>query len=83
MGGAYRDVDHSYSYDTFRFIFWGMIDQGYDDLESDLKELYLKNNNINEFGLRHVHKEYKAMNTDIFLDLFEKYNVSRFRKLLL
>jgi len=33
----------------------------------------LKNNNINEFGLRHLHKEYKALNTDIFLDLFEKF----------
>lgn len=43
MGGAYPNDNHSYSYDTFRFIFWGMIDQGYDDLESDLKELYLNN----------------------------------------
>ena len=43
MGGAYRIADNSYSYDTFRFIFLGMIDQGYDDLESDLKRLYLDN----------------------------------------
>lgn len=38
-----------------------------------LKELYLKNNNINEFGLRHLYKEYKAMKSDIFLDLFDKF----------
>lgn len=43
MGAAYPDNNYSYSYDAFRFIFWGMIDSAYDDMEKDLKEIYLSN----------------------------------------
>jgi hypothetical protein len=43
MGGAYPDENYSYSFSAFLFIFWGMIDKGYDTLGKDLKEIYLEN----------------------------------------
>ena len=43
MGAAYPDENYSYSFNAFLFIFWGMIDKGYDNLGKDLKEIYLKN----------------------------------------
>jgi hypothetical protein len=43
MGGAYPDSNYSYSFDAFRFIFLGMIDKAYDEIEKDLKEIYLEN----------------------------------------
>ena len=64
MGGAYRDANHSYSYDAFSFIFLGMIDKGYDDLESDLNELYLNNmdgnRNINFELYRTAQRNYQG-----------------------
>ncbi len=40
-GGFYRNDTHSYSFDSFRFVLWRMIDEGYPDLDRDLKTLYL------------------------------------------
>ncbi|MAO17269.1 MAG: hypothetical protein CMH44_10415 [Muricauda sp.] len=49
MGGAYPDENYSYSFNAFLFIFWGMIDKGYDNLGQDLKEIYLENMDSNRF----------------------------------
>ncbi len=43
IGGVYRDVNHSYSFDSFRFVFWSMIETGYDNLNNDLKQYYITN----------------------------------------
>lgn len=43
LGGIYPNNEHSYSFDSFRFLFYGMIDYWYDDMERDLKELYNEN----------------------------------------
>jgi len=43
MGGAYPNDQYSYSYDSFRFIFFGMIEAWYDNLENDLRTLYINN----------------------------------------
>lgn len=43
MGGAYPNDQYSYSYDAFRFIFFGMIEGWYDNLETDLKAMYIDN----------------------------------------
>lgn len=41
MGGAYLNDKHSYSYDSYRFLFLGCVDDYYDNIEFDLHNLYL------------------------------------------
>lgn len=41
LGGAYPDEKHSYSFDSFSFMFLGMIEESYSEIGDDLKELYL------------------------------------------
>ena len=50
MGGVYRDDNFSYAFNSFHFIFRGMINDAYAEFGKDLKQLYLSN--INEF--RHI-----------------------------
>ena len=49
MGECYPDNNHSYSFDAFRFIFFGMIENFYDEIEKDLKELYISNMNPDRY----------------------------------
>lgn len=41
MGGAYPDNKYSYSFDSFRFLFLGCVDNVYNEIVTDLLELYL------------------------------------------
>jgi len=41
MGGVYPNNTHSYSFDNFRFLLLGSVDNLYPDIVSDLKTLYL------------------------------------------
>jgi hypothetical protein len=41
MGEVYPDEKYSYSFDSFRFVFLGCIDNFYDEIEEDLKGIYL------------------------------------------
>ena len=41
--GEYSNNEHSFSFDSFQFIFLGMIDKGYEDIIKDLSKLYVKN----------------------------------------
>lgn len=41
MGGAYPDNTHSYSFDSFRFLLLGSVDNTYTDIVGDLQTLYL------------------------------------------
>lgn len=43
MGGIYKNDQHSYSYDSFQFIFFGMIEEHYENIGNDLKNLYIEN----------------------------------------
>jgi len=42
IGGLYLNQEHSYSFDSFRYLFISCLDTCYIDLESDLKNLYLE-----------------------------------------
>ncbi|KJJ39311.1 hypothetical protein [Aequorivita vladivostokensis] len=42
-GGIYRNDKHSYSFDSFRFIFYGMLENWYDEMIDDLENLYIAN----------------------------------------
>ncbi|MCG8750554.1 hypothetical protein [Tenacibaculum finnmarkense] len=41
--GVYRNERHSYSFDSFRFVFYGMLDSCYEEMINDLEELYIQN----------------------------------------
>lgn len=41
MGGAYPNNRHAYSFDSFRFLFYGSVDKAYDTMVADLMNLYL------------------------------------------
>ena len=41
MGGIYPNSTYSYSYDSFRFIFQGCLEEMYTGIENDLLNLYL------------------------------------------
>jgi hypothetical protein len=41
--GIYRNNQHSYSFDSFRFVFYGMLDSWYDEMIDDLETLYIAN----------------------------------------
>lgn len=41
MGGAYPNNTYSYSFDSFRFLLLGCVDNGYADIIADLQTLYL------------------------------------------
>ena len=43
LGGIYRNNRHSYSFDSFRFIFYGMLENWYDEMIDDLENLYVAN----------------------------------------
>ena len=43
MGGVYVDSKYSYSYESFRFIFLGMLESFYSNIQDDMKHLYLQN----------------------------------------
>ena len=43
LGGIYRNDRHSYSFDSFRFVFFGMLDSWYEKLIEDLENLYIEN----------------------------------------
>ncbi len=42
MGGAYPNNKFAYSFDSFRFLFLGCIDNVYNNIVPDLMELYLR-----------------------------------------
>ena len=42
LGNIYPSSDYSYSFDSFRFLFLGCLDEYYDDIENDLKSLYME-----------------------------------------
>ena len=42
-GGIYRNNEHSYSFDSLRFIFFGMLENWYDGMIDDLESLYVAN----------------------------------------
>lgn len=41
MGGVYRDANSSYSVNSFVFLFLGLIDISYNEIELDLRGLYI------------------------------------------
>jgi hypothetical protein len=41
MGGYYPNENYLYSFDSFRYIIYGCINEAYDNFESDLRALYL------------------------------------------
>jgi hypothetical protein len=43
MGGTARNQNHSYSFDSFRFLFFGGLDNYYNNIETDLRNLYIEN----------------------------------------
>lgn len=47
--GVYPNLNYSYSYDSFRFLFIRSIDGQYDNIEKDLEEMY-----INSLSKRYV-----------------------------
>jgi hypothetical protein len=63
MGEIYLNEKYSYSFDSFRFIFCGCLDNSYPDLVLDLKNLYLEllppERLIDEVGYRFALTEYR------------------------
>lgn len=43
LGGIYRIERHAYSFDSFRFIFYVMLEDWYDGMSDDLENLYIAN----------------------------------------
>jgi hypothetical protein len=43
MGGIYPDQNYSYSFDNFRFVFLGCLNNFYEKIEADLQSIYVKN----------------------------------------
>ncbi|WP_125344669.1 hypothetical protein [Tenacibaculum singaporense] len=41
--GVYPSREYSYSFDSFRFIFYGMLDSWYEEMINDLEALYIQN----------------------------------------
>jgi hypothetical protein len=41
VGGIYPNNEHAFAYQNFQFIFLGCLDDYYDGMEDDLKEIYL------------------------------------------
>lgn len=46
-GGVYRDKNHSYSFNSFEFIFLGTLKNKYPGIQEDLNELFLNSIDIN------------------------------------
>lgn len=42
QGNIYPSSSYSYSFDSFRFLFLGCLNEYYDDIENDLKSLYME-----------------------------------------
>lgn len=43
LGGIYRNERHCYSFNSFRFLFYGMLDSWCDEMIEDLEALYIQN----------------------------------------
>lgn len=43
LGGIYQNDQHTYSFNSFLFIFFGMIDGYYDNILDDLEAPYIAN----------------------------------------
>lgn len=75
MGGIYRDEDYTYSYESLRYIFVNItkIEESYQSVENDLKELFITevknqpNRLVNRETFRHANERYSM----------EKFNQKR------
>lgn len=47
LGGIYSDKEYTYFFDDFYFVFIGCLDNSYDEIYQDTKELYLSNLDAN------------------------------------